>query len=339
MHKKIIIILIFIAVAGIVGFLITHNREDAQFLTTENEGITLAQIEQEINMAVQNGGIHPDNYERLDQALQLFESQGTDPGKTAELRNKLEKLDVGGRNIKAPAPEPTKTVQRQTSSPKISVSPTTNPTPKPTIIQQPTCTSNTKPVFSKYLVDPSHVTNILPPPNRPRTDLTVLKTHSYVGTTTSTVPVYAPVDMEFFKGAHYVGGPYTLDFRVSCEVTLRLAHVTNIVQKLKDVLPSEPATGSQDQPITNTVAFKAGELIGYSGGPPYVLGIGFDFGVYNNSTPNRFAAEPDKYTSSTYTTAVCPFDYFTADMRGEYKKKYYLQAHEGMQYDLPHFCQ
>lgn len=183
-----------------------------------------------------------------------------------------------------------------------------------------------------------NISGILPPPNRPKTDLSVLKTHSYINSNNTALPVYAPVDMEFIKGAHYVGGPYSLDFRVSCEVTIRLAHITNPVAKIANALPAEPVTDSRDVSPPVPVLLKAGELVGYIGGPPHTLAVGFDFGVYNSATPNRFASDPTYTISTIYTTAVCPFDYFTPELRDAYRAKYYLSAHEGMQYDLPHFC-
>ena len=117
-----------------------------------------------------------------------------------------------------------------------------------------------------------------------------------------------------------------------------MAHIIDPFENIKNVLQKEPVVGGPEVQVMPPIFFRAGELIGYSGGPPHTQGIGFDFGVYNSATPNRFSSQPETYTSSIYTTAVCPFDYFTSDIQDAYKVKYYLQVHEGMQYDLPHFC-
>lgn len=291
---------------------------------------TLFQLEQELKGALKSGGINPETYRHIDGKLSEFEKSGFD---TSVARAILSKLEIGGtkKEISQPAP--------QVSSKQTSAQTASRESFQSSVAQHPECVSNQRPTFAKYIIDPALITNILPPPNRPKTDLTVLKTHSYINTPSMNAPIYAPTDMELIKGAHYVGGPYSLDFKVSCEVMLRLGHITEPVSKIKEAFPAEPQNGSTDNQVNPPIAFKAGELVGYSGGPPYTLAIGFDFGVYNSATPNRFAAEPDKYTSSIYTTAVCPFDYFTPAIREEYKKKFYLQTHEGMQYDLPHFCQ
>lgn len=292
---------------------------------------TLSQLEQELKDALKkSGGINPETYRHIDEKLSEFEKSGVD---TSTARAILSKLEIGGakKEISQPAP--------QVSSKQASAQTANRESSQSSVAQHSECVSNQRPTFTKYLIDPALVTNILPPPNRPKTDLTVLKTHSYINTPSMSAPIYAPADMELIKGAHYVGGPYSLDFKVSCEVMLRLGHIANPVQKIKEAFPVEPKNGSTDEIVNPSIAFKAGELVGYSGGPPYTLAVGFDFGVYNSTTPNRFAGEPDKYTSAIYTTAVCPFDYFTSAIRDEYKAKFYLQTHEGMQYDLPHFCQ
>lgn len=126
------------------------------------------------------------------------------------------------------------------------------------------------------------------------------------------------------------------DFRVSCEVTLRLAHVTDPIAKLKDTLPSEPQSGSQNKEVKPPVAVKAGELIAYSGGPPHVPNSGLDFGVYNSTKPNRYAGSQ---TSTIYTTAVCPFDYFPESIRAAYKPKFDIDRNANMVADGQSFCQ
>lgn len=295
---------------------------------------TLSQLEQQLTNALKSGGISPETYKVIDGQIKELEKNGID---TSGARAILSKLEIGGakKEISKTAP----LISSRQSSRQSSAQIAAKAGEQSSVSQSPECVSNTRPTFAKHLIDPALVTNILPPPNRPKTDLTVLKTHSYINTPSMNAPIYAPTDMELVKGAHYVGGPYSLDFKVSCEVMLRLGHITNPVQKIKEAFPAEPQNGSTDNQVNPPIAFKAGELVGYSGGPPYTLAVGFDFGMYNSATPNRFAAEPDKYTSSIYTTAVCPFDYFTPAVRDEYKAKFYLQTHEGMQYDLPHFCQ
>lgn len=242
--------------------------------------------------------------------------------------------------VAAPASKkPTKPTA--TSTPTATPTPTvtaSTPTPSPTPAPSQTssaCTSNANPTFTNQLIDPSKVTDITTPPNIAKPS-EHLKTHSYVDTAAPGVPLYAPVDMELISGAHYVGGPYMFDFRVSCEVTLRLAHVIDPISKLKDALPAEPKNSSTSDEVKPPVAVKAGELIAYSGGPPHVLNSGLDFGVYNSTKPNRYAATQ---TSSIYTTAVCPFDYFPEAIRAAYRVKFDTDRNENMVADGASFCQ
>ena len=165
-----------------------------------------------------------------------------------------------------------------------------------------------------------------------------LKPHSYIGTDHARVPVYAPADMTLETGAYFEGGPYGLDFRVSCEVTLRFGHITEPVDEIRAVFPATPAPAndSRSQQITRKVSFKAGELVGYTTGTS--AAGNWDYGVYNSTVRNRYADDPAWNNSTTYTTAVCPFDYFSAAMRAAYVAKFNSAALGG---NPPHgepFC-
>lgn len=230
---------------------------------------------------------------------------------------------------KQPAEKPTALL-----SPELPPSPLPSPSPTPLPVAG-TCSSNSNPTFSNQLIDSNSVTDITTPPNIAKPS-EHLKTHSYVDTAAPGVPIYAPIDMELIGGAHYVGGPYMFDFRVSCEVTLRLAHVTDPIAKLKDAFPAEPKSGSTNDEVKPPVAVKAGELIAHSGGPPHVPNSGLDFGVYNSTKPNRYAGSQ---TSSIYTTAVCPFDYFPESIRTAYRAKFDTDRNENMVADGESFCQ
>lgn len=146
-----------------------------------------------------------------------------------------------------------------------------------------------------------------------------LKTHSYIGTDGANVPVYAPAALTLNAGSHYVGGPYTIEFLASCEVTVRFGHITAPVDRIKNLLPSEPGNSSATQYLT-PLKFAAGELVGYTTGTSQAGN--WDFGVYNSATSNRYAGDPDWGWSTTYTTAVCPFDYFTSGLKSEYVAKF-----------------
>lgn len=211
-------------------------------------------------------------------------------------------------------------------------------TPKPNTNSNPTpgaiaCESNVSPTFLYPIVDPQFITNIVPPPNFHKASGD-LKTHSYINTTKVGIPIYAPIDMKLYRGAHYVGGPYFLDFRVSCEVMLRIAHIDPI-EKIKKLFPSEPQFDSKSGELGEQMAFKAGEIIAYIYQDVGVLSVGLDFGVYNSTQPNRY--KPD-YTSEIHNTAICPYDYFPEDLESQYRSKFDLIGQEGLKKDDPSFC-
>jgi len=115
------------------------------------------------------------------------------------------------------------------------------------------------------------------------------------------------------------------------------------VQKIKDTLPKEPAppNNSTDQKVLHTVAFKAGEVVAYVYKDTGVLSTGLDLGVYHAQRPNKYAqsSNPEITKSSIYTTAVCPYDFFSENLRASYRSKYNLLIHGGMTKDGASFCE
>lgn len=196
------------------------------------------------------------------------------------------------------------------------------------------CASNPSPTFTQDITDMSKVRYIVPPPTMGSGPS--LKPHSYIGTDGQNVPVYVPAAVTLKSGSHYIGGPYTIEFQVSCEITMRFGHITNPVDAIKNLLPKEPQPGSQTQELS-PISFAAGQLIGYTTGTPQAGN--WDFGVYNSTVSNRYANDPDWNNSSVYTTAVCPFDYFAPSLKSIYQAKYDSYALGG---NPPHgesFCQ
>ncbi|MBI2610510.1 hypothetical protein HYW60_01065 [Candidatus Kaiserbacteria bacterium] len=206
-------------------------------------------------------------------------------------------------------------------TPLVALSPSSTPPSQlsqPPAPPEPMCESNSSPVFTNHITDMSKVNYIVPPPTMGAGPS--LKPHSYIGTDHARVPVYAPIDMTLITGAHTFDGPYGFIFKVNCEVQLRFGHITEPIQEIKDVFPSTPAQDSRDQKIDHEIFFKAGDVIAYTTGTE--MAGNWDFGVYNSATSNRYANDPEWNISATYTTAVCPFDYFEASLRQAYVSKF-----------------
>lgn len=184
------------------------------------------------------------------------------------------------------------------------------------------CVSNPNPTFTHHPTDISKITAVTPPPSLIQGHL---KAHGYLHTT-GRVPVYAPADSRLLNGVFYTeeggrpGGEYSLDFQVSCEIGYRFDHISEPNPEIIAALGmNEPAPTSHTQRLNPPIEYKAGDLIGYTEGTVYGV---WDFGVYNSNVRNQFADNPEWNTSQIYITAVCPFDYFSDEMRAVYESHY-----------------
>ena len=258
-------------------------------------------------LAAITGGINPARYEEI--SAQITElAQGGYPVEKVQLLN--DTLQEWQAKSVQPSLAPEKKTEQEILS----------------------CQSNPAPVFTHHITDIAKVDRILTPP---RIVSGSLKTHSYVETKKQRVPVYAPVDMLLTSGAHYIGGPYWFEFKVSCEVTLRFGHITDPLPTIKAVFPREPADDSRDQPVETPIAFTAGDLLGYTTGTE--LAGNWDFGVYHVATSNKYAGS-EWGNSSVYTTAVCPYDYFIPSLKKEYVALYDFRDVGSASTDGESFC-
>ncbi|MEK7540160.1 MAG: fibronectin type III domain-containing protein [Patescibacteria group bacterium] len=145
------------------------------------------------------------------------------------------------------------------------------------------CTSNQSPEFSADITDLSLVNDIVPPPSFSG----VLKTHSFINTELTRVPVYAPMAADLLSGAYYLegnpGGEYILRFQATCEIQFMFDHMTDPKDEIRSVFADEPKDNTTDEYPTSAVSVAAGELIGYTTGTQYGI---WDFGVYNSEAQN-----------------------------------------------------
>lgn len=154
-----------------------------------------------------------------------------------------------------------------------------------------------------------------------------IKPHSYAITgKAADYPVYAPVDSVLEGIVYYteIGIPaeYLLTFRVSCEVTYRFDHLIDAVPSIASVVPAIPQSGTGSTGKTFSIAFKAGDLIAYTNSG--TLTGGFDFGVYNTSTPNAFINQA-RYVAkgrTNYIYSTCPYNYYSVNDRAIFYSKF-----------------
>ncbi len=176
--------------------------------------------------------------------------------------------------------------------------------------QYKNCERNTSPQFSHHIADTKDIWMVTPPGGtNPQGDF---KAHSYLWLYEGTGPVavYAPVDMTLSGGAFYKEFGelnYTLRFRVTCEIYLKIDHIKQAVPPIATALPQIPAINdTHDQHLKNEIEFNAGDLIGYVGGKN---AHNWDFGVYNS-------------TAGTRENGQCPFDFYPPEMAKFYTDRF-----------------
>lgn len=178
----------------------------------------------------------------------------------------------------------------------------------PPVEVEKTCTSNPNPVFTRHITDTSLIRMITPPGGTVSGGIVKYHSFIWIADRGSRVPVYAPVDMTLTNGAHYLEeleANFILNFDVSCEVTLKLDHIKDPVQSIRDVFPiiPRPTNDTRGEQVT-PVEFRAGDLIGYTTGT--VTAYNWDLGVYGQG-------------SDLDENALCPYDLFSSGLQTAYR--------------------
>ena len=192
------------------------------------------------------------------------------------------------------------------------------------IVLQQECTSNPHPLFTKPFTDNSKIEEISPiggvalsnPGGAARTYVTMEHDNSGM------IPVYAPVDSvlkrvtnAYRNLADGKKAEYRLDFQASCEVSYVFDHLAAVVDTIKDFAPDIPA-GSTQTGSEVSISFSAGDLVGYT--DRNIINGNWDFMVLNTANEEDYV-NPSRWVSDHYRYGVCPYDYFTEEL----KEKYY----------------
>ena len=154
----------------------------------------------------------------------------------------------------------------------------------------------------------------------------VIKPHSYLHNKDMSngknvrVPVYAVADSVLTSVAYYgtslTTNEYLIFFDVTCEISFKYDHLSELAPKIAAVAPQTPSQSSSTS-RTEKIELKAGELIGYSVGAG---GQGaWDFGAYDLTYFNTFANQ-ERYKKGGMKQSihtVCPYDYFTEPLKSQ----------------------
>ena len=197
---------------------------------------------------------------------------------------------------------------------------------------EPNCVDDVSPIFTNHITDLERVASIV---NLGMVSDNTIAQHTYVhpiqgigsDSEDRKIPIYAPMRGQLYDAGYSVGydpatksakageeGQYLLYFQVSCQVTIRLAHVAGVVDKLAERLPSSPKFDSRTDGIEPPVMFEAGEQIGW-----FLLdGQALDFGLYNTEHINMFINQERYRFFQQPLHADCPYDYFQESLRSQY---------------------
>ncbi|MBI4088240.1 hypothetical protein HY418_02545 [Candidatus Kaiserbacteria bacterium] len=345
------IVAVFVAVGAGVYYISAPNSAERAGGSAADDSVQQEVLDMtaQLQSALRSGGIHPDTKATAVARIEALRVRGASEAEVEALLDLISQIPVVGAERNSPPPpqpspptpkQPTPVAPPAIAPPTQVEQPPPQPPPPPQVLTPvASCVSNPNPVFTRHVTDLSKVERIKPPPNiaQPSGDL---KTHSYLETGGKRVPVYAPVDMTLIGGAHYEGGPYMFDFRVSCEVKLRFAHISEPINEIRALFPATPAPAddSRNQQIPHELSFKAGELIAYTVGTSPGAG-NWDFGVYNSTKPNKYASDPKYGQSDIWSTAVCPYEYFSDELKAIYRAKLDFSGYgQGLKPDGESFC-
>lgn len=177
--------------------------------------------------------------------------------------------------------------------------------------------STDRPVLTHDVTDLSKVKRITAP-GSPSAEGP--KGHSFVWTSGERVPIYVPIAGVLRAGTFGLQDGvthYTLIFQVkgSCSFEFRLAHITEPIQAIKEVLPQTLPADSRDIPVTSELDFPTGFLVGYTvGNAP---SGNWDFGLYDTAKESTLA----QYGSyGRHRHGLCWVDFYSPEKQSHLRE-------------------
>lgn len=181
------------------------------------------------------------------------------------------------------------------------------------------CSSNIKVQFTHDFTEMDKISSVEPTIVTPGNS----RHRAWLNISTGKVPVYAPVDSELVNGVYKNAKgalDYDLHFQVSCEIWYLINHVTDPVEKIKNVFPKTPQTDTKtNPPFKEVVKVKAGELLGYTTGTPNAHN--FDFGVFDLNHFNEGLPTDGGSKYGKEINFICPFDVLPESIMKSYYSK------------------
>lgn len=142
-------------------------------------------------------------------------------------------------------------------------------------------------------------------------------------------PLYMPADGRLTQGSYHTeqGAEfYMWEADVGCGVTIVFDHVTEPVEKVRKLFPSEPRDDTRTDPFNVTLEVEAGELVGHTTGS--VGARNWNFAAYDASERNYLWGTGEFGGRPKYFTQVCPFRYYDEQTRREYEALFVASFNE-----------
>lgn len=191
------------------------------------------------------------------------------------------------------------------------------------------CKSDPNAMFTHDFSEPEKL-SIIQPPVIAADNIRDRAWPSIDTTKTDKVAIYSPAEVDMTSGIYKVekiGSNYAdfdLWFELSCERWFFINHISDPVEKVRQLLPKTPNAGATNGPsatagrteLKNPVHFTSGELLGYTNGTSGAHN--FDLGVFDNNHQNVM---PSSYTGGAdgrENHAICSFDLFPSEIKAKY---------------------
>jgi hypothetical protein len=180
-----------------------------------------------------------------------------------------------------------------------------------------------KPVFTHNIFDPSQIEYITP---LGELNGGYIESSTLGGVMIDILPsavaggaeieIYAPTAMKLVSFGHYVmdtePANWALDFKITEDVTMRIDHLTDVSQRIKEVVGATPKKNdSSSDYLKDPISFKAGELIAKTSGTSQAHN--WNIYLYDKSQENSFVNQKryeENYMGQRLINAACPFDYY-----------------------------
>ena len=175
--------------------------------------------------------------------------------------------------------------------------------------------------FSHEFTDLKTISSIIPPVFRNSKGIMPTMLINIKGK----VPLYMPTSGKLVQGSYHNEQGVTFymwEVEAGCGITIVFDHVTDPVEKIKNLFPNAPRNDSRTDPFGVPLEMVGGELVGYTTGS--VNAHNLNFAVYSSSEKNYLFEKGEFNDRPKYYTQVCPLKYYDKPVKEAYEKLFVI---------------